>query len=139
MGCYYLCMNEVSTKESQMWRWLVNIWTLILFALMIADVTKGGTLQPLLGPVAAIYVATLAIYSAEKEFERWRLYSLRRHPGEMYVIAWTLLIIGEFVWIFATGSNYKMPPEIFSTYIVVLGILAITRKSKILFKEKQGG
>jgi len=129
-------MEKEGSSESKMWRWLVNLWTLLLFALIITDIARGGTLGNLLGPVAAIYVAALAIYSAEKEFERWRFYSIGRHPGEVYVLAWTVLVIGILVWIFASGSTYKMPAEIFSTYIVVLGILAITRKSKILFNER---
>ena len=119
-----------------MWRWLVNVWTLILFFFIIADFTRDESINQFLGPIAAIYVAALAIYSADKEFERWRMYSIGRHPGEMYVVAWTLLIMGLFLYAFVSGSGYSMPPEIFSTYIVVLGILAITRRSKTLFNER---
>ena len=131
-----MSMQRESSSESRMWRWLVNLWTLLLFVVIILDITRGGALGNLLGPVSAIYVAALAIYSAEKEFERWRFYSIGRHPGEVYVIAWTILVVGIFIWTFVSESSYKMPPEIFSTYIVVLGILAITRKSKILFNER---
>ena len=129
-------MEKGTAGENRVWRWLVNIWTLLLFYFIIADIMQGGAFKNLLGPVSAIYVATLAIYSAEKEFERWRLYSIGKHPGEIFVIAWTALIMGIFLWIFITGSDYKMPPEIFSTYVVVLGILAITRKSKVIFSER---
>ncbi len=129
-------MKKEVSNDSRMWRWLVNIWTLILFFFIIADFFRDENINQFLGPVAAIYVAALAIYSADKEFERWRLYSIGRHPGEMYVVAWTVIIIVLFLCAFVGQSGYTMPPEIFSTYIVVLGILAITRRSKTLFNER---
>ena len=39
----------------------------------------------------------------------------------------------EVIYIY--GNVYRIESEIFSTYIVVLGILAITRKSKQIFLE----
>ena|SRR3989344_6522653 len=129
-------MPKKPKNDSVLWRWVTNLWTLVLFLTIFLDFTNQGGLQNVLGPVSAIYVAVLAIYSAEKEFERWKFYSMGRHPGEIYVIIWTILMIGIFAYTYATGNEYKMPSEIFSTYIVVLGILAITRKSKKIFKEK---
>jgi hypothetical protein len=128
--------KERNIIDGRIWRWLVNVWTFVLFFFILADFFNNGGLDNILGPVAAIYVASLAIYSAEKEFERWQLYSVGRHPGEVYVFIWTMLVIGMFVYTLVTKSSYKMSQEIFSTYIVVLGILAITRKSKNLFKER---
>ena len=122
--------------ETRLWRWVVNVWTFVIFFFIIADFVREGALDNILGPIAAIYIATLSIYSAEKEFGRWRFYSIGRHPGELYVFAWTALMIGMFGWIFLSRSEYRMSPEIFSTYIVVIGILAVTRKSKILFNER---
>lgn len=114
---------------------MTNIWTVITFAVVLEDFRLSGELSHLLGPVLAIYVAILAIFSAEKEFERWQWYNKSRHLGEIYVIAWTLLILTLLFGTYLNGSDYQIESEIFSTYIVVLGILAITRKSKQIFKE----
>ena len=73
-------MEKEGSSESKMWRWLVNLWTLLLFALIITDIARGGTLGNLLGPVAAIYVAALAIYSAEKEFGQSKSCSNNYNP-----------------------------------------------------------
>jgi hypothetical protein len=121
-----------------LWRVVSDFWTLFAFAVIIEDYRQNGALEYLVGPVMAIYVVVLAIFSAEKEFERWYMYNIGRHIGEIYVYAWTLLIAGLFVATYLTHSDYKMSPEIFSTYIVVLGVLAVTRKSKEIFKEKKG-
>ncbi|MDB5253963.1 MAG: hypothetical protein JWL80_29 [Parcubacteria group bacterium] len=126
------------TKKSQslFWRYTVNFWTVLLFIIIIRDFMLRGALENLLGPAAAIYVASLAVYSAEKEFERWQDYRIGRHPGEIYVVLWTLLLFGLFVADYLQGSDYKISSEVISTYIVVLGILALTKRSKNLFIEK---
>lgn len=124
------------TKTGTYWRWLTNVWTILIFLIIIDDFFSKGGHQNIIGPACAIYVAALAIFSAEKEFERWQFYSVGRHPGEVYVIAWTLLVAGIFLVTFLTHSTYIMSPEIVSTYVAVLAILAVTKKSKQAFKEK---
>jgi len=118
------------------WRYLANTWTVLFFILIIEDFIHAGAYASIIGPVAAIYIASLAVYSAEKEFERWQFYSLGKHPGEIYIGLWTLLIFSILLATILTGSDYKLEPEVTSTYIVVLGILAITKRSKAIFKEK---
>ena len=122
-----------------LWRVVSDFWTIFAFAVIVEDYRQNGGLEYLVGPVMAIYVVVLAIFSAEKEFERWYMYNVGRHVGEIYVFAWTALIAGLFITTYLTHSDYKMSPEIFSTYIVVLGILAVTRKSKEIFKGKKNG
>jgi hypothetical protein len=124
-----------SKEESKYLRFLVNFWTVLTFFTIILNVIEVNRLTDALGPVLAIYTGALAIYGAEKEFERWKFYFVGRHPGEVYVAVWTALLFGIFVWTFVSGSKYKMEPEIIATYIVVLGVLVITKKSKVYFKE----
>ena len=90
-----------------------------------------------MGPIAAIYTAVLSIYVADKEFERWQNHSARRHPGEIYVVLWTIIIISIFILDLLLDKPYVMPTEIISTYIVVLGILAITKKSKDVYLDNK--
>jgi hypothetical protein len=121
--------------SSRIWRLLADFWTILAFAVIIEDFRRVGALDNLLGPVLAIYIAILAIFSAEKEFERWQWYNKGRHRGEVYVVLWTVLMVGILGAIYLSNNGYEMDPEIYSTYIVVLGILAITRKSKQVFAE----
>lgn len=121
-----------------MWRWMTNFWTVVAFGLIFENFRLSGALAHLLGPVLAIYVAILAIFSAEKEFERWHWYNKSRHLGEIYVVLWTTAIIALLFFSYLNGNVYRIETEIFSTYIVVLGILAITRKSKQIFLEHVG-
>ncbi|MES2214099.1 MAG: hypothetical protein V4465_01775 [Patescibacteria group bacterium] len=123
-------------ESAKFWRYLTNIWTLLFFILIIDDFIHHGAYEVLIGPAAAIYTACLTIYSAEKEFERWQFYFIGKHPGEVYVALWTVLLFGIFAADIVTGSDYKVSPEIIATYIVVLGVLAITKKSKAIFKER---
>ncbi len=129
-------MSPTQKKEmGSLLRYVLNFWTIILFVFIVYDFLEVNALEHILGPLSAIYAGLLAIYSAEKEFERWHFIHLRRHPGEVYVIMWTVLIVGLFIGEFVYKPGYTLEPEIISTYIVVLGILAITKKSKSVFLE----
>ncbi len=122
-------------ERTRIWRYLADFWTIVAFVTIGVNFIKHGALHEVLGPVLAIYVAVLAIFSAEKEFERWHWRNGGKHMGELYVWLWTILMVGMFAIIVITHSEYRIEEEIFSTYIAVLGVLAITRKSKEMFSE----
>lgn len=123
----------------KVWRYLVNFWALVLYVAIIADFFQRNGLSEFLGPISAIYIAALAIYSAQKEFERWHDYNIGRHPGEVYVFIWTLLIILLLVLEIIYHGSYKLPNEVFTTYIVVIGVLAITKRSKKNYRIAKKG
>jgi hypothetical protein len=86
--------------------------------------------------IAAIYCASLAIYSAEKEFRRWHHMHKSMHPGEFYALIWTVFIILFISTQAYLHLPYKMPAEVSASYIAVISILAITRESKNLYKKR---
>lgn len=137
------CYNKLMGKKlpenyllnPKIWRYLVNFWTLVLYVFIIADFFMRNGLEEFLTPMCTIYIALLAIYTAEKEFERWHDYNIGRHPGEMYIYIWTALIIGLFVLQFVYHGEYRLPSDVSTTYFVVLGILAITRKSRSNYRS----
>lgn len=112
------------------WRYLVNLWTVIIYITILADFFTRNHFSEFIGPICTIYVALLAVYTSQKEFERWHDENVGRHPGEIYIVVWTLIVVFLFVCEIIYRTSYKLPSEIFSTYIVVMGILAITRRSK---------
>lgn len=124
-----------STDRTSFWRYLTDFWTLVSFVVIGLNFKEGGHLHHLLGPVLAIYVGLLALFLAEKEFERWHWKSGGKHMGEIYVWLWTALIVGILGATYVTHSEYVLEEEIWSSYIAVLAVLAITRKSKEMFKE----
>ena len=112
------------------WRYLVNFWTLAIYVFIVADFFLRNSLAEFLGPICAIYIALLAVYTTQKEFERWHDENIGKHPGEIYVIVWTALIIVLIILEIIYHESYTLPSEAFSTYLVIMGILAITRRSK---------
>lgn len=131
--------NNDSTLSPKIWRNLVTFWTIILYVVVVCDFFMRNTLKDLLTPLCTIYIALLAIYTAQKEFERWHDNNVGRHPGEIYIIVWTILVLIFFCLQFYYHGTYQLPSDVTTTYFVVLGILAITRKSKsnYLFKKKK--
>ena len=124
---------------STFWRNITKIWTIVFFAAIIYDFITNNSLEvnELLLPIAVIYDAVLAVYSAEKEFKRWHDCHETIHPGELYVILWSVLVFGLIGVSVALHHAYHIPPEVSASYIVVIGILAITRESKHLYKRVQ--
>jgi len=124
-------------KTTALWRNLTKFWTIVFFAAIIYDFITHNSLDSsnLLLPIAVIYDAILAIYSAEKEFKRWHDCHETIHPGELYVILWTILIFGLLVLAAIFHQSYHVPAEVSSSYVVVIGILAITKESKHFYRQ----
>ena len=121
---------------TELWRWLVNFWTVVLYGVILYDFRTDNGASDFIGPLVAVYVASLAIYTGSKEFERWREDHKGRHPGEAFVMLWTILMVFIFAADFFLEKPYKVPESIISTYAVVLGVLAITQRSKAAYGEK---
>ena len=119
------------------WRYATNIWSLLCYAAIIYDFLHDHALGDLLPSILVIYVALLTIYAGAKEFERWFEVYDSRHPGEFFVIGWTILMVGIIVTKILLHKFYPIPGEVIATYIAVLSIMAITEKSKRLkFRKK---
>ncbi|QQR82775.1 hypothetical protein IPJ70_01545 [Candidatus Campbellbacteria bacterium] len=123
--------------NSYSWRYVLNGWCLLLFGVIIWDFITSNGIPNIVEPVSVIYTAILAIYSTEKEFERWHDQLSGRHMGEVYVIVWTILLLGLFIVGMVFRYTYIMPTEVIATYIAVISILAITKKSKGFYLKKK--
>ncbi len=122
------------------WRRLVNFWSVIFFLSIAYDFFTENSLShnEALLAIAGIYGAALAIYSAEKEFRRWHDMHSSIHPGELYVILWTIIVAALVVGNALYEPTYHIPAEVSATYIGVIGILALTRESRTRYKRKKG-
>lgn len=123
--------------ETKIWRYLTNFWTLIIFIFLIVDFVTTNQYSFLIGPLAAIYIAILGFFVSTKEFNRWQDYHTGRHPGEVFIIFWTVLILTIFLLNIFVNQGYHLSSEIIATYIAVLGIFAISLKSKSLYSRKR--
>lgn len=128
-------------KIQSLWRNLTTFWTIVFFAAIIYDFVTHNALDNanLLLPIAVIYDAVLAIYSAEKEFKRWHDSHRTIHPGETFVILWTVLIFSLLFLSIVFHQGYHVPSEVSSSYVVVIGILAITKESKHFYRRVKSG
>lgn len=123
--------------KDSFWRYITNFWCLACYVAIICDFIYNNALSEILPSILVIYVALLVIFAGVKEFERWYEFRADRHPGEIFVIGWTVLVIGILIAKVTLHKEYHIPEEILSTYIAVLSIMAITQKSKKLKVEKE--
>ncbi len=135
-------MKETKNKKDfnfdDFWRYLTNFWTVIFIGVVISDFLTFGSYQYLIAPLSVIYGAILSIFVSTKEFDRWYdLHEDKKHPGEVFVIIWSLLLLvmGAISWIY--GKTYSISTEVISVYIMVLTVFAITQSSKSIYKNKK--
>jgi hypothetical protein len=128
-------MKKILITDFNFWRYLINIWSLIFFAIIIIDFLNSGSGGKALNVVSIIYISTLAIYVSNKEFERWYNCHNYQHPGEIFVLIWSILIVLLLALDFIGLNSYHLPEPVVSSYIAVLTILAITRKSKQVYQS----
>lgn len=125
-------------NDFKFWRHLINTWTVVFFIFVILDFISNNTYRDFLDVLSIIYISILAIYSSNKEFERWYDKHESQHPGEIFVIIWSVLIFVLFSLSFFLDNGYKMPTSVVSSYIAVLTILAVTKKSKEMYLIRRG-
>ncbi len=132
MGKYFF------KNDFDFWRYLINFWSILFFVIIILDFYSKNAHTDLLNILATVYISALAIYVSNKEFERWYNKHLSKHPGEIFVVFWSILVFCLFVLDFSFQTNYQMPNSVISSYIAVLTILAVTRKSKQMYQFRRG-
>jgi hypothetical protein len=125
-------------RDEKIWRWITNLWTIMFVLFLIVDFFAKGNYDFLIAPFSVIYVAVLSLYAGTKEFGRWYDFHESRHPGEWFVIGWTVVILGLTILSFVLGTGYQVSPEAVAVYIMVLSIFALTQKSKQLHHKKKG-
>lgn len=125
--------------NDKFWRNLTNFWTVVFFVSIVYDFLKDNILDHhgVILIISVLYGASLAVYSAEKEFKRWHDKHQTIHPGELYVILWTILVFGILIINIYFHKPYELPAEVRATYIVVIGILALTKESKYLYGKER--
>lgn len=133
-------LSKPQKDESQIWRNVATLWGLVFFIIILIDFVQENAIahSKLLLPISTIYIVVLTIYAGEKEFERWYEVYQGRHPGELFVFAWTglmiFLILGALLW---QRHEYELPEPVTAAYLAVLGVLIITRRSKALHEERK--
>jgi uncharacterized membrane protein YhaH (DUF805 family) len=128
-------MKEFIIKD--FWRKLANIWTILFLGLIISDFVTAGSYQYLIPAFSVIYGAILSIFVGTKEFQRWyNLYHSKKHPGEVFVFLWTVLILFIFIYSWIFKNKYVISSDIISVYVMVLTVFAISQGSKKAYNKK---
>ena len=122
--------------NEKFWKWLANFWTFLTMAFFVVDFLRQGRYDNLAGALGAIYISILGLYAGAKEYERWQGHHFSRYLGELFVVFWTALMSAFIVAIVVSQNAYRLPAEFITVYISVLGIFALTQKSKNWYKQK---
>ncbi len=124
-------------RDEKIWRVLTNFWTGVFMVFLVADFFLDNRFEFLIAPFSVIYVGILGLYVGTKEFDRWYDMHEGRHPGELFVIAWTVVVFGLLILSLVLGNDYRVSSETIAVYIMVLSVFALTQKSKKLHQRKK--
>jgi len=123
-------------QDEKIWRILTNFWTVVFIIFLIFNFFRLNQFEYLIAPFSVIYIGILGLYAGTKEFDRWYEMHEGRHPGELFVIFWTIVIF-SLLGISFFVSGYKVSSEAIADYIMVLSVFALTQKSKRLYERKK--
>ena len=119
-------------KHLSLWKYLTNFWSLLTLLIFILAFIFPGQLNGVLSTIAIIYASILGIYVGSKEIARWRNKDfISKHYGEIFIILWTITIVAMIVTSII-DKEYQIRSEFTATYITILGIFAISQKSKVI-------
>lgn len=124
-------------EEERIWRILTYLWTIFFMVFVLVNFFNHNSYEVLVIPFSVVYTGILSVYVGTKEFDRWYDLHIGRHPGEWFIIAWSILIfllLGLSIW---DRENYHLSTDIAAVYITVLSIFALTQKSKQLYRKKK--
>ena len=129
---------DFNLNNRSLWRWLLNLWTLTTIIAVGVDFFLKNQYTDATNLICTIYIALLGIYTADKEIERWTAKKrfISKHWGELYVVAWTFLIIGCFLLEVTNTHKIKTNSALAATYISTISIFAVSSKSKEIYKQK---
>lgn len=118
-------------------RHFLNTWTLLILPFVIVNFFWHDHFEYLAVPAAVLYTGLLALYVGTKEFERWYDVHRSRHPGEWFVILWTIVMVGLFGASIFLGGKYMVHSDLVAVYVAVLTLYAFTHQSKELHRRKR--
>lgn len=124
-------------RDEKIWRFLTNFWTLAFIFLLVVNFFGGDRFGFLIAPFSVIYIGILGLYVGTKEFDRWYDLHESRHPGEIFVIVWTVVIFGLLILSVILEDGYHVSSEAIAVYIMVLSVFALTQKSKKLHQRRK--
>ena len=120
------------------WRLLTNTWTFLFIVLVIVNFFLPEKYGHLVTPFALLYGAILSIFVGTKEFARWyEDRNDRRHPGELYVIFWSMLVVCMAIYSAFVDSTKAISSDIIASYIMILTVFALTQASKRAHSSKR--
>lgn len=124
-------------RDERIWRYMTNFWTFILILFLLFDFVSRDMYGFMTPSFSIIYTGVLSLYVGTKEFDRWYEVHDSRHPGEIFIAIWTVLIFVLYGGSFFLGGEYKVSSETIADYIMVLSVFAVTQKSKKLHHKKR--
>ncbi len=126
----------MTLSGEKLWRAMTHLWTVFFMFVIVVNFFGHDRFEFLIAPFSAIYISILGLYVSTKEFDRWYEMHHSRHPGEIFVFIWTVIILMLLGISGFFKNGYHLSTEAVAVYIMVLSVFALTQKSKAMHARK---
>ncbi len=123
-------------EGERLWRVLSDFWSFVVLIFVVVNFATANRYEFMVVPLCVLYTGVLGLYVGTKEFDRWYEKHQTRHPGEWFVILWTVVIAALVGAALVLGPPYSVGSDIMAVYIAILSIFVVTQKSKSLYRQK---
>lgn len=136
-------MNEINNFlnafskiiPAPLWRGIIHVWSVAAMLIFAYEFSNGNPRPEITVDLSIIYIIVLTVYVGTKEFRRWSNSRLTRRYGELYVLAWTVMML-IFMILTAINKNLHISPDLAATYIAVISLFAVARESKRIYRQQ---
>ena len=131
-------MKQLLWQNLPILRFLAGLWGWLTIIIFILDFFNGHLYKSAITNIAIIYGAILAMYVGSKEYRRWKEKKAyqSKHWGELYVVAWTVLMVFFVVLNLIYKNTFTIPPEFPAVSLTVLSVFILSRESKEFASKK---
>ena len=126
-------------QDERKWRYLSDFWAFVMLVFVVVNFITKNHYEFMVIPMCVLYTGILTLYVGTKEFDRWYEKHHARHPGEWFVILWSVVIFALVAGSMVLGPEYTIHSDIVAVYIAVLSLFVVTQKSKNLHRERVHG
>ena len=130
-------MKQLLWQNLPILRFLAGLWGWLTITVFTLDFFNGHLYKSSITNIAIVYGAILAMYVGSKEYQRWKEKKdyQSKHWGELYIVAWTVLMVFFVVLTLIYQNTFSIPSEFPAVYLTVLSVFILSRESKELRKR----
>lgn len=86
-----------------------------------------------------VYILLIFVFVLKKNVDRWFNRNWKKRKGELYLVGWWIAMLMMYIIQFETHDQYRVPPKMIETCILILLPYGVNTISKVLHTQLKSG